>query len=161
TLQQVGSNEVQTITFVSTGALAGSYQLSFNGQTTSTLAFGSTPSQVQSALQGLSSIGSGNITVLGQTPAAAAGTYIMTAVFTGVLAGTDLGQIYLNTTNLTGFTAATTVVSTIAPGQNRAVMTTQQGGAAPSNGQVFSAATNGTSYTLTFEGETTTVLPAA
>ena len=54
------ASAVQTLTVTAT---EGKYTLTFGGKTTSELAFNSTAAQVQAALQGLSSIGSGNATV--------------------------------------------------------------------------------------------------
>lgn len=75
-----GINDVQTVTL--TGANAGTtFTLTFGGQTTATIATNATASAVQSALQALSSVGSGNATVSGS----AGGPYTVT--FTGALGG--------------------------------------------------------------------------
>ena len=50
-------NEIQTVTVTGVG---GTFTLTFNGQTTSALSYNAPAITVQSALQGLSSIGSGN-----------------------------------------------------------------------------------------------------
>jgi len=57
-----GTDDVQTMTDT---AVSGSYQLSFGGATTATLAFNASPSAIQSALTALTSIGSGGVTVTG------------------------------------------------------------------------------------------------
>ena len=56
----VGINSVQLVSSSSTSA---SFMLSFNGQTTGSLLANSTPAQVQTALQALSTIGAGNVMV--------------------------------------------------------------------------------------------------
>lgn len=61
----------------------GTFPLTFGGQTTAGIAWNAAPSAVQSALETLSSVGAGNVTVTG-TPATAetTGTYLV--VFSGV-----------------------------------------------------------------------------
>lgn len=59
-----GNNEVQDITFSLTPD-AGSFILSFRGQSTSAIAFNATASTIQAALEGLSSVGTGNVSVTG------------------------------------------------------------------------------------------------
>jgi hypothetical protein len=54
------ASAVQTLTVTATG---GKYVLKFGGQETAELAFNATSSEIQTALQGLSSIGAGNATV--------------------------------------------------------------------------------------------------
>jgi hypothetical protein len=54
------ASAVQTLTVTATG---GKYTLAFQGKTTGELAFNSTAAQIQTALTGLSSIGTGNATV--------------------------------------------------------------------------------------------------
>src|SRR6478672_11337651 len=56
-------SEVQTIS--SNGSSAGTYTLTFRGQTASGIAYNAAASAVQTALQALSSIGAGNVTVAG------------------------------------------------------------------------------------------------
>src|SRR5260221_780463 len=66
-------------TFTVTGA-SGTFTLTFNGQTTGPLGFNATAAQVQTALQGLSTIGAGNVTV-------AQFGNLYTVTFVGALAG--------------------------------------------------------------------------
>ena len=83
----VGRNEKQTISVDATG---GTFTLTFGGQTTSALAFDATGAVVQAALEALSSIGSGNVTVSGSR----GGTVSVYAVeFVGTLASSDQAQI--------------------------------------------------------------------
>ncbi|MFO0805148.1 MAG: proprotein convertase P-domain-containing protein [Gemmataceae bacterium] len=69
---------------------AGTFTLTFNGQTTAPLAFNATALQVRSALEALPGIGSGNVQVA-LSSAAGANTYTIT--FTGGLAKTDVAQL--------------------------------------------------------------------
>ena len=62
-----GKSEIQRIQIVGT-ATSGNFTLSFRGQTTSNIAYNANAATVQSALEGLSTIGSGNVTVSGSNP---------------------------------------------------------------------------------------------
>jgi autotransporter-associated beta strand protein len=64
-ITQLIPDEVQTITFSPTNPASGTYLLTFNGWTTMPLAYSATAATVQSALEALPSIGSGNINVTG------------------------------------------------------------------------------------------------
>lgn len=75
-------SEIQQLTVSGT---AGTFTLTFNGQTTAPLAFNASPAAVQAALEGLSSIGSGNVVVV-----SGASHVVM---FTGTLAGTNLADL--------------------------------------------------------------------
>lgn len=57
------TNEIQTVTL--TDATAGTFTLTFDGQTTSTIAYDATAAAVQSALEALSNLDSGDVTVTG------------------------------------------------------------------------------------------------
>lgn len=86
----------------------GSVPWSFNGQTTSPLPFDVSPAALQTALQALSSVGSGNLLVGG-----VAGKYY-TFTFAGALANSPQPEI---TADFSGLTPASTVdVTTIVPG---------------------------------------------
>ncbi len=88
-------------------ATAGQYRLSFQGQTTGDVAFDATAGQVQAALEGLSSIGAGNVTVTG-----AAMPY--SVAFTGARGNAPQPLIATanGTTPLSGGAASATVTST-------------------------------------------------
>lgn len=97
--QAITGGEVQTISLGS--ATAGSITITFNGQTTSSLPFNSTAAAVQTALQALSTIGSGNVTVTGGPLPA-----LITLTFGGVFTGVDVPQVTVTPTGLTGGTVA-------------------------------------------------------
>src|SRR5262249_52747563 len=87
-----GQNEVQVLTYSATG---GSFSLSFNGQTTAPIAFNATTATVQTALQGLTTVGAGNVTVAGAGFAGNIGSFTLT--FVGALANTNVSQVNINT----------------------------------------------------------------
>jgi hypothetical protein len=92
-----------------TGTLGGTYTLTFNGQTTSAIAFNATAATVQAALVALSSVGAGNVLVTGTTPTTAGGT--LQVFFTGTLYGTTL-PLTGSGASLTGTGAALTISTT-------------------------------------------------
>lgn len=93
-------NEQQTITLLGT-ITGGTFTLTFNGQTTSTLAYNAANTDVQSALQALTTIGAGNATVSGSS----GGPWIVT--FTSALAGAEQPLIIGDATSLTSTPAIT------------------------------------------------------
>jgi hypothetical protein len=94
-------NEVQTVTI--TNAVGGVFTLTFAGQTTTDIAWGSTSLTVQRALEALSTIGTGNVTVTGPTN----GVY--TVEFKGTLAGTNVAQMTGSASGLIAQAATATV----------------------------------------------------
>lgn len=94
------TNEVQTATITGTPT-GGTFKLSFRGAETASIAYNAAAATVQSALQALRTIGSGNVTVSGS----AGGPYTIT--FTGALAGHNVPLIVLSTNALTGGTTPT------------------------------------------------------
>lgn len=95
----LGTNEVQT---VGVGAAsAGTFTLSFGGQVTSGIAYNATAAAVQTALEALSTIGAGNVTVTGTAP-----TWVVT--FVGTLGGQNVALLVINGTGLTGGTPTVT-----------------------------------------------------
>lgn len=86
----------------------GTFTLTFGANTTTPLAYNASPAAVQTALQGLASIGSGNVLVSGT-----AGKYYV-AEFTGTLAATNVSEILANFDGLTP--AGTVEVSTLVVG---------------------------------------------
>lgn len=91
-----GTNEVQTAT--KSGTISGgTFTLTYEGQTTSSLAYNASTATVKAALEALSTIGSGNIDVGGTT----LNLGNMTFTFKGTLAASDVSLIVLNS-SLTG-----------------------------------------------------------
>jgi autotransporter-associated beta strand protein len=99
----MGYNETQAVYFNNTPT-GGSWNLAFNGFTTGPIPWSATAAEVQAALETLSTIGAGNVAVVGD----AGNGYQLT--FQGRLHGTDLPQITAASAGLTpstGFTINT------------------------------------------------------
>lgn len=92
---QTEYDDVQTVT-ISGSPTGGTFTLTFGGQTTSGIAYNAAASAVQSALQALSSIGSGNATVSGPN----GGPWIVD--FTGTLGYASQTLMTANSSGLTG-----------------------------------------------------------
>lgn len=90
-----GISEVQTVTMTATG---GTFTISFRGETTGSLAYNASAATVQAALEALSSIGVGGVTVTLDT-----GVYTIT--FAGALKGQNVPAVTLATGSLTGGSA--------------------------------------------------------
>lgn len=90
----VGTNEVQTVTLAN--ATGGTFTLTFNGQTTSALAYDAPASAVQTALRALSNIGDSDVSVSGS----AGGPYTVT--FTGALGSQNVATMSASGGSLTG-----------------------------------------------------------
>jgi hypothetical protein len=99
------SNEVQTITEGGSGLT--SFTLTWNGQTTASLDDQATAAEVQAALEALSNIPAGAVSVTGNP----GGVYTVT--FQGALAGTDVAQM---TATPTGGTGTVTIATGTAGG---------------------------------------------
>lgn len=115
-----GTNEVQLVT-IGGGATAGTFTLTYSGQTTATIPFGSTAAVVQTALRALSNVGASQVAVTGAT----GGPYTVT--FTGTLATTDVAAITGNAGGLTGGTP-TVVITTPTPGVAKTLSIAVTGG---------------------------------
>lgn len=100
-----GVSEQQTVTITGTPT-GGTFRLTFNGQQTGTIAFNAPSSAVQTALQALSTIGSGNATVTGGPGPGTA--YVVT--FTGTLAMTNV-SVMTAASSFTGGSSPTTTVT--------------------------------------------------
>lgn len=105
TLYAGTSDEVQTVTEGGSGLT--SYTLTLSGETTASIDAGAAASAVQSALEALANVGSGNVQVTGD----AGGPY--TVKFVGDLYNTDVAQM---TSTPTGGTGTVTVATTTAGG---------------------------------------------
>lgn len=99
------TDEVQTLTVGGSGLT--SWTATYSGQTTASLDDQATAAEVQAALEALSNIGVGDVTVTG----AAGGPWTVT--FGGALADTNVAQM---TTTPTGGTGTVTVATTTAGG---------------------------------------------
>lgn len=99
------TDEVQTITLGGSGLT--SYTLTYSGQTTAAILPTATAADVQAALEALSNIAVGDVTVTG----AVGGVYTVT--FGGALADTNVAQM---TSTPTGGTGTVTVATTTAGG---------------------------------------------
>ncbi|MGZ4621456.1 MAG: hypothetical protein ACXVGF_04795 [Blastococcus sp.] len=109
------SNEVQTVTI--TGApTGGTFVLDIGGQPTTDLAYNASTSVVQTALQALSTVGSGNVTVTG-TPGS---SYVLT--FGGSLAAANVPQA-VAVGNFTGGTSPSISVATTTGGTAGSLLT--------------------------------------
>lgn len=95
-------SEVQTVTVDATG---GTFTLTYSGQTTTAIAEAAAASAVQSALEALSNIAVGDVTVTGS----AGGPFTVT--FAGALAGQNVAALTANAASLTGG-AGTVVIAT-------------------------------------------------
>lgn len=105
-----GTNEVQTVTISGTPT-GGTFTLTFGGQETAGIAHNAAASAVQSALELLSTVGAGNVTVSGS----AGGPYTVT--FAGDLAGANVAQMTADD-ELTGGTTPSVAVTTATAGVN-------------------------------------------
>ena len=79
-----------------TGATGGTYTLTFGGQTTAPIPFNAVDTAVESALQALSSIGTGNVVVTREGPPG-----IYRARFAGALRGVNVEQLTASEAGLT------------------------------------------------------------
>lgn len=108
-------DEVQTIT--TTGSpTGGTFTVTEEGQTTTAIAYNATAATVQTALQALSTIGAGNVTVTGS----AGGPYTVT--FTGVLAGIGVTLMTSSGAALTGGTSPATATTRATAGGSATVL---------------------------------------
>ena len=83
-----GTNEVQTLT-ITGSPTGGSYTLTFSGQTTSAIPYNATTADVKAALEGLSNVNFGDVTVAGGPHPGTA----ITVAFGGQYEHTDVAQM--------------------------------------------------------------------
>ncbi|MGW4114817.1 hypothetical protein ACWEFJ_28415 [Actinosynnema sp. NPDC004786] len=102
------TNEVQTLTLTG-GPTGGTWTATYAGQTTAGIAHNASTAAVRSALEALSTIGTGNVTVTG-TP----GAWVVE--FTGALGGANLTQMTASGAGLTGGTSPAVTVATTQAG---------------------------------------------
>lgn len=108
------TDEIETLTVSATG---GTYKLTYSGQETGTINHNAAPATVQTALEALSNIAPGDVTVTGGV-GNAGGTNPYVITFGGALKDANITQITADSTSLTGGAGTAT------PG------TTTQGGTA-------------------------------
>src|SRR5205814_8999512 len=101
-------NEVQTVTITGTPT-GGTFTLAFLGRTTTAIAYNAVASAVQTALENLGVIGTGNVAVTGS----AGGPYTVT--FQASLGYSNVAQLTA-TSALTGGTSPGVTVTTPTPG---------------------------------------------
>jgi hypothetical protein len=89
-----GTNEQQKIQ-IDDAVSGGTFKLTYNGEDTTTIAYNAAAGVVEDALEALSTIGVGNVTVSGASPE-------WTVTFQGTFAATDVMLITGDGTNLTG-----------------------------------------------------------
>lgn len=104
-----GVSSVQTVSLTGTPT-GGTFTLTFRGQTTSTIAYNANAGTVQTALQALSSIGSGNATVTGTGP------WVVT--FAGDLALQAVELLIGSGSGLTGGSSPAVSVALTTPGED-------------------------------------------
>ncbi|MBW7990121.1 MAG: flagellar hook-basal body complex protein [Planctomycetes bacterium] len=97
-------NEVQTISSTATG---GTFTMSFGDQTTAALTWDDSAADIQTALEALSTIGTGNVACAGGPLPAG-----VTATLGVTLAGQDVAMITVDNTNMTGGTASVAETTT-------------------------------------------------
>lgn len=100
------SDEVQSITYGGSGLV--SYTLTYSGQTTAPILVAATAADIQAALEALSNIAPGDVTVTGT-----AGTGPFTVTFGGALADTNVAQM---TSTPTGGSGTVTIATPTAGG---------------------------------------------
>ncbi|WP_050513915.1 hypothetical protein [Streptomyces capuensis] len=115
------TSEVQTVTVTGTPT-GGTYTLTFSGQTTAGIPYNATAAQVKTALEALSNINVGDVTVTGGPHP---GTAIV-VTFVGQYLGDDVAQMTASGASLTGGTSpAVSVATTTAGGAATATDGTQ------------------------------------
>lgn len=98
-----GTNEQQSVDITGTPT-GGTFRLSFGGVETADIAFDANAAAVQSALEAVSTIGSGNVAVTGSNPT-------FTVEFQGALGGEPQALLVLADNSLTGGTSPTVSIS--------------------------------------------------
>lgn len=112
------SDEQQTLTITGTPT-GGTWTATYAGQTTSAIAYNASAAAVQAALEALSTVGEGNVTVTGS----AGGPYTVT--FAGDLANTNVAQMTTADSLSGGTDPAVAVATTTAGGADIASDGTQ------------------------------------
>jgi len=106
-----GTNEAQTVTITGTPT-GGTFTLTYDGQTTSAIAYNATAATVDAALEALSNLGPGDVTVTGGPGPGAA--WVVT--FAGTRAGINVPQMTATASLIGGTTPAVAVTTTTSGG---------------------------------------------
>ena len=148
------SNEVQTLTILR--ATGGTYTLTFDGQTTSGIAYNANAATIQSALEALSNLAPGDVTV------ASPSSNVFTITFGGAYLGLNVPLITSSASSLTGSSASAEVTTVRNYSLGASFVCTIQFNVtqtvSPLNEvQTFKINNNPTSgtFTLTYSGQTT------
>jgi trimeric autotransporter adhesin len=144
-----GSNMVQTFSIPLTAA--GTFRVVCGGELSSAIAVGAAAATVQTALQALSSIGSGNCTV-SRTTDTNDNHYAVT--FAGALAGVTVAQMIVT------LTTTRPPIRTIQQGQTTGTPRNEIQEITMADFWDFDGVTSGYSYTLTINGQTTVAMDA-
>ncbi|MET9053288.1 hypothetical protein ACFV6B_12820 [Streptomyces microflavus] len=105
------TSEVQTVTVTGTPT-GGTYTLTWSGQTTAAIPYNATAAQVKTALENLSNIDAGDLTVTGGPHPGTA----MAVTFGGQFMGDDVAAMTASATNLTGGTSPAVTIATATAG---------------------------------------------
>lgn len=105
-----GADEVQTLNLYGSPS-GGTFTLTFDGQTTSGIAYNANAATIQAALEALSNIGVGDVTVTGGPLPGST----VTVTFGGALANTNVAEMTANPASLTGGTISVSM-STVTAG---------------------------------------------
>jgi hypothetical protein len=146
TLGHGGQNEVHKIALIGAytgGNFTATWNFGAGNVTTGNIAYNATAAAVQAAIIALSGVGAGQCAVTGG-PGPAAPWYV---TFTGTLAGTAIAAGTINGAGLTG--ASSLTIAEVQPGVGLS-----------NSIQYFDPAAQAGSFTLTFNGQTTTGLNA-
>lgn len=106
-----GTNEVQTVTVTGEPG-GGTFTLTFAGQTTSAIAYNATAAAVEDALEALSNVDEGDVSVSGS----AGGPYTLTFAEQGQYGGQNVAQLTASGASLTGGTSPDVAVATTTGG---------------------------------------------
>lgn len=126
-------NEIQTITVDAAG---GTFTVTFDAEETAALDFDILAADLQTALEGLSTIGAGNVSVSGG-PGDAGGTTPYVVEFIGDLAGANQAAMTTDATNLTGGAGTAVVATTQAGGGNGSSLVVTIQGKDPISGEYY------------------------
>jgi hypothetical protein len=108
------TNEVQTLTIAAGPPTGGTFQLEFDGETTTPITWSAVNNtllaNIDAALEALSNIGAGEVACAATTLTAGVGA--LTITFSGTLAATDVALITVANNSLTGNSGAVSIAET-------------------------------------------------